>query len=191
MTSDLSAQHARQAVQTWLETVVIGLNLCPFAKHPWQKAQVHLQVCQATDEETLLQNLAQAIEHLLDESSCAPETTILIVTELLSDFYDYQQFLNWAQALIRRHGWQKKVQIASFHPDYQFAGSDCEDPANLTNRAPYPLLHLLRETSLEKALAHYPHPPETIFQNNMATMHALNAHQKHQYFPYLFEKPLS
>lgn len=185
MTKD---EQIRQQVETWLESVVIGLNLCPFAKHPWQKKQVHITVSHAKNNENLLQALAIEMTELLALKSAQRDTTILVVADMLKSFDDYNQFLNWTDALIAQQGWQGTVQIASFHPDYQFADTQTDDAENLTNRAPYPILHILREASLERALQHYPHDPETIFEHNIETVKNLTETQKLELFPYLFSR---
>lgn len=176
----------REAVETWLQQVVIGLNLCPFAKHPWQQGQVHIALSHAEDDESVLQDLATEINDLLALEPKQRDTTILAVASHLQDFDDYNQFLNWVDALLAQQGWRGEVQIASFHPDYQFAETDADDAENLTNRAPYPILHILREASLEKALQHYPHDPESIFEDNIDTVRNLTEQQKLQLFPYLY-----
>ncbi|MBO1927870.1 DUF1415 domain-containing protein [Thiomicrorhabdus sp. 6S2-11] len=181
-----SNQPIIQEVETWLQQVVIGLNLCPFAKHPWQNQQVHIAISHASNDENLLQDLATEITELLALPSKQRDTTILVVANYLKTFDDYNQFLAWTDALIAQQGWQGEVQIASFHPDYQFANTLPDDAENLTNRAPYPLLHILREASLEKALQHYPHDPETIFENNIHAVQNLSEEQKVKLFPYLF-----
>lgn len=177
-----------QTVETWLKEVVIGLNLCPFAKRPWTHQQIHLQISHANNDEALLEDLALAIEELLALPIQERETTVLIVADYLQSFDDYNQFLDWADALIDQQNWRGTIQIASFHPNYQFAGTAPEDAENLTNRAPYPLLHILREESLEKALAHYPHDPESIFENNIRCVQNLSEDEKRRLFPYFFSQ---
>ncbi|QKI89648.1 DUF1415 domain-containing protein [Thiomicrorhabdus xiamenensis] len=184
--SQKTDEQLLKPVQTWLEQVVIGLNLCPFAKRPWTNHQVHLQVTRANSDESLLEDLALEIQALLAQPIEKRETTVMIVAQHLQAFDDYNQFLNWAEALIEQQNWQGIIQLASFHPDYQFAGTQADDAENLTNRAPFPLLHILREESLEKALARYPHDPESIFENNIRCMHELSEERKRELFPYLF-----
>jgi len=172
-------------VSRWLNDVVIGLNLCPFSAKPTAENRVRFFVSDAVSEEDLLSDLQKEME-LLDERGAEKiETTLLIVPHLLIDFFDYNQFLQWANQLIKRMNWQGVYQIASFHPDYYFAGTDPEDAENLTNRAPYPILHIIREASLEKALRYYPDVDE-IPERNQARVAALSAEQKRALFPYLF-----
>ncbi|BBP45422.1 hypothetical protein THMIRHAS_07950 [Thiosulfatimonas sediminis] len=181
-----SEHDIHQQLEHWLEQVVIGLNLCPFAKHPWQKGQVHIAISRATNDADLLTDLATEITDLLARPAAERDTTIIAVTDYLQTFEDYNQFLDWVDALLAQQNWQGAVQIASFHPHYQFADTAADDAENLTNRAPYPLLHILREASLEKALQHYPEDPETIFANNIDTVQNLTDEQKRSLFPHLF-----
>ena len=137
-----------------MESVVIDLNLCPFAKRELVNNRVRFALTRATTEEALLQ--AQRAELELLEQDPSEETTLLIHPEVLQDFYEYNQFLNYAEALLAEMGLEGIYQIAGFHPRYQFAGTGPEDVENYTNRSPYPLLHLIREDSLERAIATHP-----------------------------------
>ena len=175
----------KQDVMVWLNSVVIGLNLCPFSGMPTRENRVRFQVSNATVEEDLLADLTAEME-LLDKTPTSElETTLLIVPNALQDFFDYTQFLNWAQAQLKRQGWLGVYQLASFHPNYCFASSDPEDDENLTNRSPYPIVHIIREASLEKALNFY-EGVEEIPARNKACVEALSVEQKQQLFPYLF-----
>lgn len=174
-----------QTIDTWLQQVVIGLNLCPFAKHPYQQQQIHFAVSQASQEEALLNDLHHEAKTLLDMPPTQRETTLIILKNSLQNFDDYNQFLDLSDQLLNTMNWENQLQIASFHPDYQFAGTQPQDAQNLTNRSPYPILHLIRQTSIEHALSHYPNPPETIFENNIQTVEGLNAQQKATLFPFL------
>lgn len=173
-------------IERWLDDVVIGLNLCPFAAKPRRQNQIHIDVFHG-EETNLLAYLSKAIEDL--DASCAQEreTTLIVLTECLSAFEDYNHFLSDADWLIKRSGWEGVYQVASFHPDYQFANTHSQDPENLTNRSPYPILHLLREDSLEAAVEKYPNP-ESIPDHNIQRMNALTDAQKLSLFPFLFEK---
>jgi hypothetical protein len=142
------------SVRRWVESVIVELNLCPFAKRELVKNRVRFTVTEATTGEQLLMAL-QAELALLD-SDPSVETTLLIHPEVLQDFYDYNQFLSDADGLLVRMKLEGVYQIASFHPDYRFSGTDPEDVENYTNRSPYPLLHLLREESLERVIADSP-----------------------------------
>lgn len=142
------------ATRKWVETVVVGLNFCPFAKRELVKGSVHFTVCEATSEEELLQYLQQELQRLDDEPDL--ETTLLIHPYALGEFMRYNEFLEEANGLLAILDREGVYQIASFHPHYQFAGTGRDDAENYTNRSPYPMLHLLREASLEVAIDHYP-----------------------------------
>ncbi|ARU29635.1 DUF1415 domain-containing protein [Cellvibrio sp. PSBB006] len=176
---------AQVAVIQWLNDVVIGLNLCPFSGKPTRENRVRFFTSEATDEESLLQDLQHELE-LLDTRPVAElETTLIIVPDLLPDFFDYTQFLQWANQLLKRMNWQGVYQIASFHPDYCFAGAEPDDAENLTNRAPYPILHIIREASLTKALEYFP-DVEAIPDSNRECVTSLSDAERRQLFPYLF-----
>lgn len=172
-----------QAVSTWLQDVVIGLRLCPFAAKPFNDNQVRIYPSYAKDDESLLQDLRDECELLRNRP--AIETSLLVIAEYLQDFWDYRQFLNWANQLLRREGYEGEFQIASFHPDYCFAGAEPGDNENLTNRSPYPILHLIREASLEKALAFFP-DVDQVPAINKRRVEELSQAEKRQLFPYLF-----
>lgn len=144
------------ATQRWLERAVIGLNLCPFAKAAYVKQRVRFTVSAASNDEALLDDLILALQalHAADAAEC--ETTLLIHPNALTDFLDYNDFLDAADAALDALGLTGVIQVASFHPQYQFAGTAADDIENYTNRAPYPMLHLLREASIEQAVAGYP-----------------------------------
>ncbi|HWV16671.1 MAG TPA: DUF1415 domain-containing protein [Cellvibrio sp.] len=173
------------AVGQWLNSVVIGLNLCPFSHRPARENRVRLQVSSATSEEFLLQDLENEMLLLDSRPPAEIETTLLIVPNMLQDFFAYTQFLVWAESLIKRNGWKGIYQLASFHPDYCFAGAAQEDVENLTNRSPYPILHIIREASLAAALNHVA-DVEGIPERNKQTMRELSAEQQRQLFPYVF-----
>lgn len=172
-------------VTRWLNEVVIGLNLCPFSAKPTRENRVRFFVSDATDDELLLQDLQQEMELLDQKPASEIETTLVIIPNHLQDFFDYNQFLNWADQLLKRNRWIGVYQLATFHPDYCFADAEPDDAENLTNRAPYPILHIIREASLEKALEYFPDVDE-IPDANKARVESLTAQEKHQLFPYLF-----
>lgn len=172
--SESSENHQRviQATRQWLEEVVIGLNLCPFAASPWRQGRVRFRVSEATSQQQLAEDL---VDELLALQACDPaecETTLLIHPQVLVDFLDYNDFLALADRLLEDLALDGTIQIASFHPDYQFADSQPDDPANCTNRSPYPMLHLLREASIEAATANMPNP-EGIYERNIKTLQEL------------------
>jgi uncharacterized protein len=140
-------------VRYWLEESVIGLNLCPFAKREYVNDRVRLSLSKASSEEQLLVSLISELELLNKDDTI--ETTLLIHPGVLQNFYDYNDFLDVADGLLIEMNLEGIYQIASFHPDYQFADTDYDDVENFTNRSPYPLLHIIREQSLELALAGY------------------------------------
>ena len=156
----------------WLERAVIGLNLCPFAKAVYVKGQEHCTVSQATNLEALRDDLLQALKDLVAHEPAERDTTLLIIQNLLQDFVDYNDFLNVADDCLLALDLEGEIQIASFHPQYQFAGTDEDDITNFTNRSPYPTLHLIREASIDRAVAAFP-DAEDIFEANMATMNQL------------------
>ena len=156
----------------WLELAVIGLNLCPFAKAVYVKNQVHCVVSAAQELDALRDDLFQELKDLVACSPDKRDTTLLVIQHLLNDFYDYNDFLNVADDCLLALGLEGVIQIASFHPQYQFAGTDENDITNFTNRSPYPTLHLIREASIDRAVAAFPEA-EAIFEVNMLTLEKL------------------
>ena len=155
--------------QRWLERAVIGLNLCPFAKAVHAKGQVRYVLSAATTPEALLEQLAGELLLLRDTPAAQVDTTLLVHPDVLGDFLDYNDFLDQADALVAELGLEGVLQVASFHPQYQFADSEPGDIANYTNRSPHPTLHLLREDSVERAVAAYP-DPDAIIDRNIQTL---------------------
>jgi hypothetical protein len=153
-----------------VESLVVGLNLCPFAKRELVKNRVRFCVTEAVTEEQLLVDLQAELELL--NSDKAVETTLLIHPRVLQEFYDYNQFLSYADGLLAQMGLNGVYQIASFHPDYQFGGTEPDDVENYTNRSPYPMLHLIREESLERSIANYP-DSDQIPERNIALLNSL------------------
>jgi len=156
----------------WLEAAVIGLNLCPFAKAVHVRGQVRYVLSLATDEEALLADLLHELESLYDADPEQVETTLLIHPYVLEDFLDYNQFLELADAAVSELDLDGEIQVASFHPDYRFAGTDADDMGNFSNRAPYPTLHLLRESSVARAVAAFPDAAR-IYERNIDALRAL------------------
>ena len=172
-------------VQQWLDEVVIGLNLCPFAAKPRAEGRVRVCISHATTDEALLDDMQAELERISDTPSSELETTVLAIPDMLADFEDYNQFLDLVDLWLQQFGWEGDLQVASFHPDYQFADTEPDDAGNLTNRSPWPLLHIIREESLEHALAHFP-DPEGIPERNVKRMETLSADERKSLFPYLF-----
>jgi uncharacterized protein len=158
----------------WVRHAVVGLNLCPFAKAPLAKAQIRCVTSSATEDAALLADLAAELRTLAAADAEAIETTLLVHPHHLADFLDFNDFLDRADALLRDCGLEGTLQIAPFHPRFQFAGTESDDISNATNRAPYPTLHLLREASVERAMAALP-AAEAIFEANIVTLEALGA----------------
>ncbi|MBH9551370.1 DUF1415 domain-containing protein [Inhella gelatinilytica] len=158
--------------RAWVDKAVIGLNLCPFAKQVQVKGQVRYVVSSSTSVEALLYELAAELNHLHDTPAEQTDTTLLIHPGVLTDFLDYNDFLDAADALVAEIGLEGELQIASFHPQYQFEGTEVDDITNYSNRSPYPTLHLIREDSIDRAVAAFPEA-ESIFEANMETLEKL------------------
>jgi len=160
------------ATRAWLERAVIGLNLCPFAKAVHVKDQIRYAVSAAQTPEDLLADLVTEL-HILQAADAAEiDTTLLVHPGVLADFLDYNDFLELADAAVAREGLEGEIQLASFHPDYQFAGTLPDDVENCSNRSPYPMLHLLREASIARAVAAFPDASQ-IFQRNIEILRRL------------------
>ena len=172
MTEPNEADAIAAAVRRWVQTVVVDLDLCPFAGRELRDGRVRFAVTPATTEAQLLTSLQAELERL--DANPAIETTLLIHPRVLQDFADYNQFLETADALLAAMGVDGIYQIASFHPDYRFADTAPDDVENYTNRSPYPMLHLLREQSLERSIAGYP-DTEQIPLCNIAMMRRLGS----------------
>lgn len=160
------------ATRAWVEKAVIGLNLCPFAKAVHVKDQIRYVVSAARDDDALLRDLSAELEHLATSAADAIDTTLLIHPHVLNDFLDYNAFLDVADAALEALDLDGQLQVASFHPDYQFDGTAPGDIGNFTNRSPYPTLHLLREISVERAVAAFPDAAD-IFETNLRTLRKL------------------
>jgi hypothetical protein len=178
------AGQAIELVRKWLEQVVVGLNLCPFARGPWTRGEIRLVVCPAGEDSRILECLDAELEYLADTPRSEAETTVIILTGAFQDFLDYNDFLGLADERLSAGGWEGVFQLASFHPAYQFAGTQPEDVENLTNRAPYPLLHLLREESVSEAVDSTLDPDE-IPRRNIARMQSLKRDEIRTLFPWV------
>lgn len=170
--------------QQWLTDVIVGLNLCPFAGRAVLADTIRLTVSESTTAEQLLEEFVAEIELLENTDIEKLETTLLIIPKMLTEFDEYNQFLDLIDELLLQFNWQGIFQIASFHPRYCFAGANLDDRENLTNQSPYPILHILREDSVEKAIAHYP-DVDAVPQRNIKRVEELSNRQKQQLFPYL------
>lgn len=160
------------ATRHWVEKAVIGLNLCPFAKAVYVKNQVRFVFSDATTPEQLIEQLGEELLLLRDTPAEQIDTTLIVHPYVLQDFLDYNDFLDNADAMVEALELDGDLQVASFHPDYQFADSRPDDIENFSNRAPYPTLHLLREDSVSRAVEAYPEP-DSIVERNYATLRAL------------------
>ena len=156
----------------WLENAVIGLNLCPFAKTVHVKGQIRYVVSAAITPEDLQRDLVEELQRLQAANPEQVDTTLLIHPFVLSDFHDYNDFLDVAEASLEELGLEGDIQVASFHPAYQFADAGPDDITNYTNRSPYPILHLLREASVDRAVEAFP-DASRIYERNMETMRTL------------------
>ncbi|WP_024869961.1 DUF1415 domain-containing protein [Pseudoxanthomonas suwonensis] len=176
------AGEVLEATRRWVEKAVIGLNLCPFAKSVYVREQVRFEYSDATTPEQLLEHLGEELLRLHDTPASHTDTTLLVHPHVLQDFMDYNDFLDEADALVEALELDGILQVASFHPDYQFADSRPDDIENFSNRSPYPTLHLLREESIDRAVEAYPEP-DPIVERNYETLRRLG----HEGWRRLFE----
>jgi len=172
MSHSLSNEEIIASTQLWLERAVIGLNLCPFAKGVHTKNLIRYVVSEARSTEELLQDLLNEYEILAESDATKIDTTLLIHPYVLNDFLDYNDFLEVVDTALVEVDLDGELQVASMHPNYQFAETEPDDITNYTNRSPYPTLHLLRETSIEQAVAAFPDATK-IFDHNIETMRRL------------------
>ncbi len=168
MTDDEVLTQTRQ----WLEKAVIGLNLCPFAKAVYVKNQVRLVVSRARHADDLLEELDRELDLLVATPAEEIDTTLLIHPTLFADFLDFNDFLEVADGVVEEHELDGVIQLASFHPQFQFDGTEPDDISNYSNRAPFAILHLLREDSVERAVQAFPEA-EAIFEQNIETLEKL------------------
>lgn len=172
----ISAAVAREQTERWLAEFVIGLNLCPFAGLPFKKGRVRVAVSAAETEKALTADWLSEGEALLATPPAEVETTLVVHPFVLQRFPDYNDYLWAANEQLVQQGWEGVLQLASFHPGYQFAGEGPHAASNYTNRSPYPMLHLIREDSLERALQSFDNPEE-IPQRNIGLMEKMGAEQ--------------
>ncbi|MDT8409827.1 MAG: DUF1415 domain-containing protein [Wenzhouxiangellaceae bacterium] len=165
-------QQVQQDTWRWLERVVLGLQLCPFARQPWESGRIRIQVSPAESITALAEDLHAELLRLDQAAPMELETTLLVHPAVLADFLDFNDFLEIADEMVAALELEGVVQIASFHPQYRFADTSADDPANCTNRTPYPTLHLLREASVERAVATMG-APEEIYQRNIEVLDEL------------------
>ncbi len=170
MTSD--TKSIIKETRAWVDRAVIGLNLCPFAKAAQVKNKIRYVISEARDADALLTDLCEELHVLAEAAPEQVETTLLIHPYVLTDFLDYNDFLDVVDAALEELEYDGVIQVASFHPQYQFADTDADDVTNATNRSPYPTLHLLREDSIDKAVEAFPEA-DKIFDTNMHTLKKL------------------
>ncbi len=172
MTTTVSNEQAIADTKLWLERAVIGLNLCPFAKGVHVKGQIRYVVSAAQTPEELLADVLREFEVLAEAKREDIDTILLIHPHVLTDFLDYNDFLEVVDAALEDVNLAGELQVASMHPQYQFADTELDDITNYTNRSPYPTLHILREASIDEAVAAFPEA-EMIFEKNIETMKKL------------------
>ena len=160
--------------RAWVQRAVVGLNLCPFAKAPMVKGQIRYVMCEASDTQALLDTLCAEMQALAAADPEQVETTLVVHPKVLADFIEFNEFLDLADAALGELGFDGVLQVASFHPQYQFAGTEAGDVSNATNQSPYPTLHLLREESIDRAVAAFP-DADAIFETNIRTLESLGA----------------
>jgi hypothetical protein len=167
---DLAVQDTRR----WLERAVIGLNLCPFAKAVLVKGQVHFTATDAEDAAGILRDFTLELDALVQRAPSERDTTLLVIPRGMEDFLDFNELAGRAERVVRKRRLEGVVQVATFHPRFVFAGTDADDITNATNRSPYPTLHLLREESVDRAVAAFPDAAQ-IYEANMETLRRLGA----------------
>jgi uncharacterized protein len=160
-----SHNHIIEATQTWVERFVLGLNLCPFARHPYRTNKIKYTIFEGSNTEKLTEKLVLEINHLLETPPSVLETTLIILPDMLADFDEYLDYLEISEFILSELDLEDSVQVASFHPDYQFDGTDIMDVENFTNRSPFPMLHLLREDSIDRAIEAFPEVGDIPAQN--------------------------
>ncbi|QRF58960.1 DUF1415 domain-containing protein [Variovorax paradoxus] len=170
--ASVTAEQAVADTRRWLERAVIGLNLCPFAKAVHVKGQIHYATYLSAEHDDLLDALLAEARQLVALDAAERDTTLLIAPNALSDFLDFNDFTARAERRLAKAGFDGVLQLASFHPQFQFGGAEPDDIGNATNRAPYPTLHLLREESVDRAVEAFP-DAEEIFGRNIDTLEAL------------------
>lgn len=183
----VSSATALEHIRVWLAEIVVGLNLCPFARPLLAAHKLRIEICQLTSTEDLRSAFLGELDLLQRSSEEDIATTLLVFPMALGNFQDYLDFLDDAQALLAETGLEGVVQVASFHPNYQFAGEPAAGPGHYSNRSPYPVLHLLREDMLSRVLADGADPDE-IPRRNIATLEAIGTEQLQRRWRELFSQ---
>ena len=169
---DISEPPVIAETRAWIARAVVGLNLCPFARAVQVKNQIRCVATDARDAEALLARLCDEMHRLAEADPAQVETTLLVHPQVMTDFLDFNDFLEIADAALEELGYAGVLQVASFHPQFQFAGTEPDDLGNATNRSPHPVLHIIREASIARAVAAFPEA-EAIFETNIATLQRL------------------
>jgi uncharacterized protein len=156
----------------WIETFVLGLNLCPFARHPFKNGKIRYTIFNGEDGEQLAETLVRELAYISQTPPSVSETTLIIIPDILKDFHEYLDFLDLAEDIVAEFELEGVIQVASFHPDYQFEDTLVTDAENYTNRSPYPMVHLLREDSVTRAIEAFPEVGDIPAQN-IETMNTL------------------
>ncbi|MDO6562431.1 DUF1415 domain-containing protein [Amphritea sp. 1_MG-2023] len=167
-----SVEQIEQMTRLWVETMVVGLNLCPFAAPVVKDETLRFAITDADNDAALTRAFLAEVERLLAADEQTISTTLFIVPTGLEDFYDYLDHLRLFESLLQQAGLEGVLQLASFHPGYLFAGVAADDLSHWSNRAPWPTFHLIREAEVSRALAHYAHP-EQIPERNIKRLRAL------------------
>lgn len=173
-----------QQIWQWLDDVVIGLNLCPFAKKPRSNQQIRLVLNESRKNKSLLNSFKQELKLLTETPASQTDTTLFAIPNHLYEFFDYLDFVDQAQLALEQLGYEGIFQLATFHPDYQFEDTTPECRENYTNRAPCAIVHIIREDSMAKVLEKYPNP-EQIPENNITRVKGLSVEQMRSLFPFI------
>ena len=182
--ANASLQAVLTPVQRWLEQGVIGLNLCPFARAVHVKGQIRWVVLSGvSDPEDLRQHVRAELQHLAGTQASQIDTTLIILPDALADFVDFGLFVEGLNPLLKREGLKGVLQIASFHPQFEFAGEDPASVSHYTNRSPYPVIHLLREASMSAAIEKFG-DTDRIWQSNIDRLASMSASDLEQVFPH-------
>ena len=181
-----SKEAYQNNVINWLRTIVIGMNLCPFARKPFESSLVRIVCEEVVDEDAILELVLSELLNLEDTSASEVETTLIVLPKAYANFNDFNSLLYVLNNVLELEGFEGIFQIASFHPAYQFADTHIDDAENFTNRAPYPILHLIREDSLSAALDSHPNP-DGIPDKNIRHLKSLSQEQLKDYFSYLYQ----
>lgn len=185
---DTNRAKQEQQVHHWLNNIVLGLNLCPFAHKPVRDAAVRIVISSSNTPVDFFTDLQRELQRLAETSSQVLETTLIATPNLFAEFPEYNHFLTEVDWFLERMGWNGVFQVASFHPQYQFAGSAMDDPANYTNRSPFPIFHILREDSLSEVLSRQENP-DMLAERNIDTLRRLTEEERQKLFSYLLHNP--